>query len=122
MSIPSAPDDLLPDDIQPLPDPTAPPPRPRASMPLMVLAVLAVGYTLWAAQDVVLPVLLAMFFALVGNPIIRVLRRLYVPRFVGALIVLVGGMTVAGLLANKMLPSAMDWAQQAPREMRQLAP
>ena len=100
----------------------APPPRPRASAPVLVLATLAVGYTLWAAQDLLLPVLLAMFFALVGNPIIRVLRRLYVPRFLGALIVLLGGMAVAGLLAQKMLPSAMEWAQQAPREMRQLAP
>lgn len=103
--------------------PPAPPPsRPRASTPLLVLATLAVGYTLWAAQDVLLPVLLAMFFALVGNPIIRVLRKIHVPRFVGALVVLLGGMAVAGLLAQKMLPSAMDWAQQAPREMRQLAP
>lgn len=105
------------------PAPVAPPPsRPRASTPLLVLATLAVGYTLWAAQEVLLPVLLAMFFALVGNPIIRVLRRLYVPRFLAALIVLVGGMATAGLLAQKMLPSAMEWAQQAPREMRQLAP
>ena len=102
--------------------PAPPPPRPRASAPVLVLATLAGGYTLWAAQDLLLPVLLAMFFALVGNPIIRVLRRLYVPRFLGALIVLLGGMAVTGLLAQKMLPSAMEWAQQAPREMRQLAP
>jgi predicted PurR-regulated permease PerM len=112
-----------PPDPAPAPVPVTPTPsRPRASTPLLVLATLAVGYTLWAAQDVLLPVLLAMFFALVGNPIIRVLRKIYVPRFVGALIVLVGGMAVAGLLAHKMLPSAMEWAQQAPREMRQLAP
>lgn len=102
--------------------PAPPPPRPRASTPVLVLATLAVGYTMWAAQDLLLPVLLAMFFALVGNPIIRVLRRLYVPRFLGALIVLLGGMAATGLLAQKMLPSAMEWAQQAPREMRQLAP
>jgi len=89
---------------------------------MLVLATLAVGYTLWAAQDLLLPVLLAMFFALVGNPIIRVLRRIYVPRSLGALVVLLGGMAVTGLLAQKMLPSAMEWAQQAPREMRQLAP
>ncbi|MDB6164675.1 MAG: hypothetical protein JWL98_2107, partial [Xanthomonadaceae bacterium] len=44
-------------------------PRPRASTALMVLATLAVGFTLYAVQDLFLPVLLAMFFALVGNPI-----------------------------------------------------
>ena len=52
------------------------PARPRAPMSLVVLAVLAVGYTLWAAQDLILPVLLAMFFAMVGNPIIRLLQRI----------------------------------------------
>lgn len=57
----------------------APPPRPRGPISLVVLAVLAVGYTLWASQALILPVLLAMFFALVGNPILRVLRRLHIP-------------------------------------------
>ncbi|MEL1265512.1 AI-2E family transporter [Pseudoxanthomonas putridarboris] len=122
MSTPSVPGEPLPDATPPPPASTASPPRPRASVPLLVLATLAVGYTLWAAQDVLLPVLLAMFFALVGNPIIRLLRRLYVPRFLAALIVLLGGMTAAGLLAQQMLPSAMEWAREAPRELRQLAP
>ncbi|MCR6663289.1 MAG: AI-2E family transporter [Luteimonas sp.] len=103
-------------------DPPVPPSRPRASMPLLVLAVLAVGYTLWAAQELLLPVLLAMFFALIGNPIIRLLRKLYVPRFIAALAVLTGGLAGAILLTHQMLPPAMEWASQAPREMRQIAP
>lgn len=102
-------------------EPSAPPPRPRASAPLLLLTTLAVGFTLWAAQAVLLPVLLAMFFALVGNPIIRLLRRLYLPRFIAALIVLLGGMTGTALLALQLLPPAMEWASQAPREMRQVA-
>src|SRR3546814_3129975 len=48
----------------PAPAPAAPPPRPRASTSLVVLATLAIGYTLWAAQAVLLPIALAMFFAL----------------------------------------------------------
>src|SRR5690606_3561802 len=100
----------------------AAPPRPRASAALVVLATLAVGYTLWAAQDLLLPVLLAAFFALIGNPVIRLLRRLYVPRSVGALAVLTGGMAAAILLTHQLRPPAMEWAGQAPREMRQLAP
>ena len=91
-------------------------------MPLLVLATLAVGYTLWAAQDLLLPVLLSMFFALVGNPIIRLLRRCWVPRFVAALLVLVAGLAATGALAYQMLPPAMAWASEAPRQMRQLAP
>src|SRR5690606_10391474 len=60
--------------------PLPPPSRPRGPMSLVVLATLAVGYTLWAAQDIILPVLLAMFFALVGNPILRLLQKLWIPR------------------------------------------
>ena len=97
-------------------------PRPRASTALVILATLAVGFTLWAAQGLVLPVLLAMFFALIGNPIIRVLQRLYVPRFVSALLVLVLGLVGTGLLAQQLIAPASEWIQQVPREMRQLAP
>ena len=48
-------------DTSTAPDPAPPAPRPRASTALLVLATLAVGATLWAAQDMILPVLLAMF-------------------------------------------------------------
>lgn len=102
------------------PSPTSAPPRPRASGAVVVLAFLAVGYTLWAAQGVVLPVLLAMFLALVGNPLIRGLRRLHVPRFLAALLVLLGGIAGAGLLGQQLLAPAVDWMQEAPRQMRQV--
>nr|WP_245622511.1 AI-2E family transporter [Pseudoxanthomonas dokdonensis] len=91
-------------------------------MALLVLAVLAVGYTMWIAQGVLLPILLAMFFALIGNPIIRLLGKLWVPRFLAALLVLVGGLSVAVVLANQLTTPAMEWFREAPREMRNLAP
>lgn len=96
------------------------PPRPRAPAALLVLATLAVGYTLWAAQEVILPVLLAAFFALIGNPLIRGLRRLYVPRFLAALLVLCVGLAGAGTLAVQLVAPATAWAEQAPREARKL--
>ncbi len=97
-------------------------PRPRASTALLVLSVLAAGYTLWAAQALILPVLLAMFFALIGNPIIRLLQRLHIPRFVGALLVLVLGIYAAVMLGRELVVPAGEWIREAPREMRELAP
>ena len=89
---------------------------------MLVLATLAVGYTLWAAQDLLLPILLGMFFALVANPIIRLLKRLWVPRFIGALIVVVGGITAAGVLGSQLIVPASDWFRDVPQELKQLAP
>lgn len=89
---------------------------------MVLLATLAVGATLWAAQALILPILLAAFFALIGNPIIRGLHKLWLPRFAGALIVLIGGLAVAGLLANQLIEPAGEWVRQVPREMKQLAP
>jgi predicted PurR-regulated permease PerM len=99
-----------------------PSPRPRAPAALLVLATLAVAFTLWAAQDLLLPILLGMFFALVGNPVIRVLRRLYVPRFIAALLVVVGGIAGTVALGNQLIVPAGDWIRDAPGELRQLTP
>ncbi|WP_408953754.1 AI-2E family transporter [Lysobacter sp. Hz 25] len=116
-----------PGDSAPEPEPaaTATPaatPRPKAPLPLYVLAVLAVGYTLWAAQELILPILLAAFFALVGNPILRLLQKLYLPRVIGAVAVIVGGLAISGVLALQLVEPASEWVRQVPREMKQLAP
>ncbi|PPU92048.1 AI-2E family transporter [Xanthomonas albilineans] len=95
--------------------------RPRGPVSLVVLATLAVAYTLWAAQQVILPVLLAAFFALIGNPILRLLRRLYLPRFLAALVVLLSGMALAATLTVQLAGPAAVWVQQAPAQMRHIA-
>lgn len=109
----------------PLPPPSADVsvhPRPRASFAMVVLAALAVGYTLWAAQDLLLPVLLAIFFALVGNPILRALRRIYVSRFIGALLVIVAAVTLTFALGRQLVQPASQWISEAPQQLRTLTP
>ncbi|HZX80657.1 MAG TPA: AI-2E family transporter [Lysobacter sp.] len=101
---------------------TPSPGRPRAPTAVVVLAVIATGFTLWAAQGLILPVLLAMFFALVGNPIIRVLKRVYVPRFLSALLVITLGFAGTVLLVEQLVQPATEWIREAPRGVRSLAP
>ena len=101
---------------------TAHPGRPRAPTAVVVLAVIATGFTLWAAQGLILPVLLAMFFALVGNPIIRVHKRIYVPRFLSALLVITLGFAGTVLLVEQLVQPATEWIREAPRGVRSLAP
>ena len=121
MSQPEAPV-ASPEQAVPVAPVEAPSQRPRAPFSLVLLAVLAVGFVLWATQSLILPVLLAMFFALIGNPVIRMLQRLRVPRFVGALAVLFSGIAITVLLAQQLVQPAGEWIQDAPRELRSLAP
>lgn len=112
----------LPADAAATPAATPAPPRPRSSTAAIVLATLAVGYTLWATQELLLPVLLAMFFALIGNPIIRTLEKIHIPRFVGALAVLSSGLACAVLLGSLMAEPAGKLMREVPRELREIAP
>jgi len=96
--------------------------RPRASGAQVVLATLASLFALWATRDVLIPLLLAMFFALIGNPIIRALKHLYVPRFLGGLLVIGAGLGATGMLVNQLAEPAAVWVRQAPAELHQLAP
>ena len=89
-------------------------------MSLVVLASLAMAFTLWAAQSLILPILLAMFFALVGNPILRLLERLWVPRAIGAVLVIGLGLGATSALAVQLIGPTMEWAQEAPQQMRKI--
>ena len=109
-------------DAPTVPESPPRPPRRRASTAVIVLAVLAVGYTMWAAQEVLLPILLAMFFALIGNPIIRTLRRAYIPTVLAALLLVVGGIAATGALAYQLIEPAAEWVRQAPRAMGEIVP
>jgi predicted PurR-regulated permease PerM len=100
----------------------APAPRPRSSTAAIVLASLAVAYTLWATQELLLPVLLAMFFALIGNPIIRTLEKIHIPRFVGALAVLSAGLACTVLLGSLMAEPAGKLMREMPHQLREIAP
>ena len=119
---PAAPPAALPDIAAPASDAVEPAPRPPSSAAALVLACLAVGFVLWAAQGLIVPILLAMFFALLGNPIIRMLRRIYVPRFLGAVAVLCAALAAALLMGNLLAGPAADVFSELPRQVRQIAP
>ncbi|MBB5014788.1 AI-2E family transporter [Rehaibacterium terrae] len=102
------------------PAPAAGPRQPGAlAGTLLVLALL---YTAWAASSLLIPIVLAMFLGLIANPIVRGLQKLWIPRWLGALGVVVGGVAAAVLLASVLVRPAAEWVRQAPSEIRQHAP
>lgn len=102
--------------------PAPPAERPPASMPVLVLATLAVLFVAWAAREVLVPVLLAMFLALIASPLLRGMRRLRIPNFLGALLLLAAGLVLAVMLGRQLVAPAAEWMQQLPSELQLLAP
>ena len=92
----------------------------RRLVGMLVAAVLL--YTCYFAASLLLPILIAAFTAMLLNPLLRLLRRLWMPGWLAALLV-VGGLVAAlagvGLL---LYEPAMETARDLPREMRQVAP
>lgn len=120
---------MLPTPENELPPPAAPEPAPLPSgepsgllLPLRILAALALLAACWALRDLLIPIMLAMFLALIANPLVTRLRRLWVPRWIGALTVVVGGLVLSVFLAGLMLGPATVWIKKAPQELEQLAP
>ena len=89
---------------------------------LVALLAIALLYTCAIAQSLLLPILVAIFTAVLLNPVVRMLHRLMVPRWLSALGV-VGGL-LALLVGFGMLvyEPAMEAARDAPRNVRQIAP
>lgn len=86
-----------------------------ASSGLLLLAVLTL---LYLASDLVLPVVMALILNLVFLPVVRGMKRLWIPAPLGA------GMVVLGLLAAfiagvyNLAEPAADWLERAPQSLR----
>jgi predicted PurR-regulated permease PerM len=76
----------------------------------------------WLARDLLVPIMLAMLLALLANPLVTRLNKMWVPRWLGALGVVLGALTLSVWLASLLVVPATDWVKQAPTELRQLAP
>ena len=109
---------LAPEVLE-LPAEEAPPPY-RA--PVRLIALIVSLAACWLASGLLIPVMLAMLLALLANPLVTRLRRLWIPRWLGALFVVVGGLVLSVWLASLLIGPAADWVKQAPSELRQLAP
>lgn len=90
-------------------------------MSLTVLAFLAVLYTLYFAQQVLLPLVLALLVSLFLAPFVRVLHvRLRVPRGVGAALVLAALLGVVAVAASFVVEPATAWVQTIPARLPEL--
>jgi predicted PurR-regulated permease PerM len=92
-----------------------------ARLALKLLAVLAVLYTLYFSQTLLVPIFVAAFVALFSSRLVRLLAVVYVPKPVGAILVisaLTGGL---GYLFSLLVEPATRWLQVIPRLSEKLA-
>lgn len=81
------------------------------------LLALAVMYTLFVAQDILLPIFLAILLALLLRPVVRGLNRLRLPDPVGAAIIIVLVLGIAGGGVRVLAEPAVAWVERAPQVM-----
>lgn len=90
------------------------------SLALMGLFLLALGYTLYFARAVLLPMVVALFFYLLLGPIIKALKVLHVPEALGAAIVMLALLGLASYGAYQLTGPATDWLAKIPQSLQQL--
>jgi len=90
--------------------------------PVHLLAVLVFVAACWAGKELLVPVLLGLFLALVANPLVSKLQELRIPRWLAAIVVVFGGVALALTLATQLVVPAGDWLQRAPTALREVAP
>jgi predicted PurR-regulated permease PerM len=95
-------------------------PRPTAPTAVRALLVLAVGYTLYVAKPVLLPVAIAVMLALVLRPLVSWLRRVWVPKPLGAAILLLALVAAVGYAAWVLREPAARWIEEAPRSLTRM--
>lgn len=89
---------------------------------MILLSLLAVGALLYVAQDVFIPVAIALFLALLLNPAVDRLQRWRVRRGIAVAIVMVVVFAAAGAAINAVWTPATDWLARAPQTMRKIDP
>lgn len=106
------------------PPPTASPARFRTaelrSVAISGLFVLAVFYTLHLAQDLIMPVVLAMFLALLLQPAVRLLHRIHIrgPAAPGLVVLLL--LASVSFSVYQLWTPASEWVAHAPQDLKRL--
>jgi len=94
--------------------------RLRSQQALVVIATVLVVGAVHVAKSVIVPLLFAVFLAMLLAPAVALVQRTGVRRAVAAGIVVISLIAVVGLGLNATWRPARDWLEQAPQTMRML--
>lgn len=89
---------------------------------LVWLSLLATLVAMYLAKPLLVPVLLALLFALSLNPLVASLSRRWLPRALVAMLVMVAGTGAVTLLVIAVAEPAHHWVERAPEAARLVTP
>jgi predicted PurR-regulated permease PerM len=89
---------------------------------IILLSLLAVGVILYLAQDVFIPIAIALFLALLLTPAVDRLQQLRLRRGFAVVIVLLVVFATAAAAINAVWAPANEWLARAPQTIRKIDP
>jgi predicted PurR-regulated permease PerM len=87
-----------------------------------LVAIMGIGAVLYFAQDVLIPVAMALFLALLLTPAVDRLQRWGIRRGVAVIIVMFVVLASTAAALNAVWSPAADWLARAPQTFRQIDP
>jgi predicted PurR-regulated permease PerM len=97
-------------------------PPPKLEKAVWLIAIMGVGAVLFFAQDVIIPVAMALFLALLLTPLVDRLQRWRVRRGLAVATVLFVVFATAGMALNAVSGPATEWLARAPQTLRKIDP
>jgi predicted PurR-regulated permease PerM len=97
-------------------------PDPKLVKAVWLVAIMGVGAVLYFAQDVFIPVAMALFLALLLTPAVDRLQSWHIRRGIAVAIVMIVVFAAAALAINSAWGPATAWLARAPQTMRQIDP
>lgn len=101
---------------------TAPATRRLQARPLWLLVVAALLYTCYLAASLILPIVLAGFFALLLSPLMRRVPLRWLPRSISAVLLVAALLGSLGAVGTFLATPAAEWVARVPFVMREAAP
>lgn len=90
------------------------------SIALKGLFIIAFFYTLYFARDLILPFTLALLLNFLLRPVVRALKKIKIPEFAGAALVLIVLLGSAGYGVIRLSGPAAEWINKAPESLQQI--
>ena len=90
-----------------------------------LLGILVTGgvlYTCYFAREVILPILLAVFFSLLLSPLMKRLSSGWLPRWIAAFLLISVSMATLAGIGNVLYAPAAEWVGRAPQVVRSVTP